>query len=300
LLAKIEERKSLAAENQKNDPKAKGGKAAPPPKKEEKAPAKGKKGEPVVDPVEEEERLRREAQEMEDKRIAALEANFNKEAELGKKGGKVLDFKPDADEQQKSQHYEWLVPMYFKLADKREAKTDVMYLSARTTCVRRTLIPNVEVLEFGEIPVLLKQTQEILVKNIGATEQTLKMEAMTPYGGFSVINALRTVKPGETKAILVQFEPFSQQIYEEDLKIFSNHTVVSVKLKGIGVRPEVKASLPDGLLSFGNVLASEQVVKTFNIKNVSGFPVKFELNSKLAGVENHSLLKPFTLIPAHG
>jgi len=52
-------------------------------------------------------------------------------------------------------------------------------------------------------------------------EQTLKMETMTPYGGFTVINALRTVKPGETKAIIVQFEPFSQQIYEEDLKIFT-------------------------------------------------------------------------------
>lgn len=175
-----------------------------------------------------------------------------------------------------------------------------MYVSARTTCVRRSLIPNVETLEFGEIPVLLKQTQEILIKNIGNVEQTLKMETMTPYGGFSVINALRTVKPGETKSIIVQFEPFSQQIYEEDLKIFTAQTMVSIKLKGIGVRPEVGISIPDGLLSFGNIIANEQQVKTFNVRNVSGFPVKFELNSKISGVENHSLLTPFTLIPAHG
>lgn len=175
-----------------------------------------------------------------------------------------------------------------------------MYVSARTTCVRRSLIPNVETLEFGEIPVLLKQTQEILIKNIGNVEQTLKMETMTPYGGFTVINALRTVKPGETKSVIVQFEPFSQQIYEEDLKIFTAQTMVSIKLKGIGVRPEVGISIPDGLLSFGNVLANEQQVKTFHVRNISGFPVKFELNSKIQGVENHSLLTPFTLIPAHG
>ena len=175
-----------------------------------------------------------------------------------------------------------------------------MHISARTTCVKRSLIPNVELLEFGEIPVLLKQTRDILIKNIGKVEQTLKMETMTPYGGFSVINALRTVKPGETKSIIVQFEPFSQQIYEEDLKIFTAQTVVSIKLKGIGVRPEVSTSLPEGLLNMGNVIANEQFMKTFNVKNVSSFPVKFELNSKIAGVDNHSLLKPFTLIPAHG
>ena len=99
-----------------------------------------------------------------------------------------------------------------------------------------------------------RQTYEILIKNIGSEDETLKMEPLTPFGGFSVLNALRTLKPGETKGIVVQFEPFSQQIYEEKLLIFSNRTLVSVQLKGIGVRPEVQLSLEDGLLSFGNVL----------------------------------------------
>lgn len=80
--------------------------------------------------------------------------------------------------------------------------------------------------------------------------------------------------------------------------IYSNHTVVSVVLKGTGVRPEVSISLEDGLLSFGNVLHNEIVEKSFSIKNVSSFPVNFELISKVSGVENKSHLKPFTLIPA--
>ena len=80
------------------------------------------------------------------------------------------------------------------------------------------------------------------------------MEPLTPFGGFSVLNALRTVKPGETKAVVIQFEPFSQQIYEEKLMIYSNHTVVSVALKGTGVRPEVTISLEEGLLSVGNLI----------------------------------------------
>ena len=36
--------------------------------------------------------------------------------------------------------------------------------------------------------------------------------------------------------------------------IYSSHTVVSIVLKGTGVRPEVSISLEDGLLSFGNVI----------------------------------------------
>ena len=64
-------------------------------------------------------------------------------------------------------------------------------------------------MEFGEIPVAFKKTQEVLLKNIGYTEETLRMEPLTPFGGFSVLNALRTIKPGETKAIVIQFEPFS-------------------------------------------------------------------------------------------
>lgn len=66
------------------------------------------------------------------------------------------------------------------------------------------------------------------------------------------------------------------------------------------MRPEVSLSLEDGLLSFGNVLVNEQVEKSFLIKNVSSFPVNFELISKVSGVENKSHLKPFTLIPAVG
>ena len=82
--------------------------------------------------------------------------------------------------------------------------------------------------------------------------------------------------------------------------IYSSHTVVSIVLKGTGVRPEVSISLEDGLLSFGNVIQNELVEKGFTIKNVSSFPVNFDLISKVSGVENKSHLKPFTLIPAVG
>jgi len=41
------------------------------------------------------------------------------------------------------------------------------------------------------------------LKNVGYHDETLRMEPLTPFGGFSVLNALRTIKPGETKAIVI-------------------------------------------------------------------------------------------------
>jgi hypothetical protein len=100
--------------------------------------------------------------------------------------------------------------LYFKQPENTDTEIKALFIEARTVTVKRTLVPNVDSLEFGEIPVAFKKTQEILLKNIGEKEETLRMEPLTPFGGFSVLNALRTVKPGETKAVVIQFEPFSQ------------------------------------------------------------------------------------------
>lgn len=113
-----------------------------------------------------------------------------------------------------------------------------------------------------------------------------------------MLNAMRTIKPGETRAIVVQFEPLAQQIYEERIVLFSDFTTVSINMKGIGVRPEVNLDPEEGLISFGNVLVGETLEKTFKIENISSFPVKFELKSEAAGVGNKKKTVPYMLIPS--
>ena len=55
----------------------------------------------------------------------------------------------------------------------------------------------------------MRVTKEILIKNVGNREETLKLQSLTPYGGFSVLNAMRPIAPGETKGVIVQFEPLA-------------------------------------------------------------------------------------------
>ena len=42
-----------------------------------------------------------------------------------------------------------------------------------------------------------------MIKNVGTKNETMRLEVLTPFGGFSVLNAMRTIKPGETKPIVV-------------------------------------------------------------------------------------------------
>ena len=58
-----------------------------------------------------------------------------------------------------------------------------------------------------------------------------------------------TIRPGETNPIMVQFEPLTQQIYEERVVIYSDSTMVSVNLKGTGVRPEITVTQTEGFIS---------------------------------------------------
>ena len=55
--------------------------------------------------------------------------------------------------------------------------------------------------------------------------------------------------------------------------------MVSVNLKGTGVRPEVTITPEEGLISFSNILLGENSERSFTIQNVSSFPVNFELVS---------------------
>ena len=79
--------------------------------------------------------------------------------------------------------------------------------------------------------------------------------------------------------------------------MFSQHTMVSVLLKGVGVRPEVKITPEDGIIAFGNAIVGETIEKTFQVENISSFPVNFNLESLVRGVENNSRKVPFNIVP---
>ena len=107
--------------------------------------------------------------------MTALEEGFNKRAVLKSMGGTVTDFDIN-EEQARTQHYSWLLPVYFRPMDSSDGdQVKTLYLEVKTTTVPKTLVTNAEVLEFGEIPVANKKIMEILIKNVGTMEETLRL-----------------------------------------------------------------------------------------------------------------------------
>jgi len=109
-------------------------------------------------------------------RLQALEDGFDRNAELKSMGGRVYDFDKE-DKSSRTQHYEWLLPVFYKSigegSDHKKMKT--FYIEARTTTVPKTLVANFETLDFGEVPVAMRVTKEILIKNVGNRDETLKL-----------------------------------------------------------------------------------------------------------------------------
>jgi len=64
--------------------------------------------------------------------------------------------------------------------------------------------------------------------------------------------------------------------------------MVSVLLKGTGVQPKVEITPEEGLLTFQNIFVGENSERSFEIENVSKFPINFKLESIADGVENIS------------
>lgn len=97
LAARLEARKKQAAEAAPVEAKGKGGKGAPAAKEAPpaKAAAKGKGGPTAEEEAAEAERVKREAELAEQRRIEECERNFDRHGELLTMGGKVADFDRD-------------------------------------------------------------------------------------------------------------------------------------------------------------------------------------------------------------
>jgi hypothetical protein len=76
--------------------------------------------------------------------------------------------------------------------------------------VNRLLTSDVSEIDFGELAVSSRALREIVLTNVGHIPAPIRMDPLPPFGGFSVLNAMRTIESGESKTVVVEFEPNNQ------------------------------------------------------------------------------------------
>lgn len=262
---------------------------------------------------EQEERLAREEEEA--RRVAEAESQFDLPRELAKLGGKMEDFEVEGFQ---SQHYSWLIPCFFKPADEPETARSTMYLEVTSVTTSKILIADKSEINFGEIAVGFRKVEELLITNLGKTQADLSMDLLPLLGGFNVLNALKSIPPGKTRNVVLQFEPYNQQEfksshtkqlfdeattnedYRQTLTIRSGQSSISVRLKGSSVKPEVTVNPADGLLDMGATLPNERLEKSFEVRNASNFALDFDLKLLSSGIRRTDGQQAFMFIPSKG
>jgi hypothetical protein len=75
-------------------------------------------------------------------------------------GGKLFTFGD-------TQHYQWLLPIYFKQKDYSDVSAEVNFLEVTTTSIAEVLSIDCREVDFGEIAVGSRAVREVAITNHG-------------------------------------------------------------------------------------------------------------------------------------
>lgn len=248
---------------------------------------------------EEEERLLKEIEEKKEQRIKT----FNKKEELKHFGAECI-FKDI--ENDRSSHWKFIIPLFYRThVEKGEITSNQVnlkasFLEVHTTCVEKILVFDKTEIDFGEVSVQNRKTVNLVLTNNSDKVAKLKQKPLILTNCFSIVNAIRDIPPHSSFNFIVEFIPLKDLPYYDEFTVYTNEQTSTVKLKGIGVQPEVETSVKDGILFMGNSVMNNTLEKTFDIINKSNFKINFNLTSLKSGKKNISGLKPFCYVPFCG
>lgn len=276
--------------------------------KKKKAPEKPKKEEKKLDPkkdkkqIEEEElrkkaereRLEREKEEALAKRVQ----EFDKVKELELFGATIESF-DETTELAKSEHSKFVIPIFYKnLSSKGQLKK--AFVEVKTTCVEKLLVFDKSEINFGEVSVKTRKTVNLTLQNKSDKAVDVQMRPLIVSNCFQIINAVREIPPNSSYNFIVEFYPLRDLPYYEDFIVYTNDTVSSIRLRGIGVQPEVSVNIENNVFFMGNTMVNNILEKSFIITNKSTFNINFEIKVLKSGKKNNSGYKPFCFIPYKG
>ncbi|XP_045912230.1 cilia- and flagella-associated protein 74 isoform X3 [Micropterus dolomieu] len=209
---------------------------------------------------------------------------------------------------------------------------NTLYLKLQCPVVQPPLVVisnnGLNIIDFHQVAVGEKVIKRFVVQNISKESLDLRSSVLDIHGPFSLLNALRCIRPGEKHTLALAFSPSLGKKYCETLEVHSQKMTLEMTLCGEGVVTAVTSSHPGGLLDFGYVLEKESTSQVLKLQNRSAVAVGFRvllaslspsepqggadkvavllasyINSQVqptVGTQNYSGLSVFSVVPIEG
>ncbi|KAK5894290.1 hypothetical protein CesoFtcFv8_010998 [Champsocephalus esox] len=132
-------------------------------------------------------------------------------------------------------------------------------------------------IDFHQVAVGEKMIKRFTVQNISKESLDLRSSVLDVHGPFSLLNALRCIRPGETHTLVLAFSPSLEKKFSETLEVRCQKMTLEMTLRGEGVLPAVTCSHPGGLLDLGYVLEKESTSHVLKMQNSSAVAVGFRV-----------------------
>jgi hypothetical protein len=281
-------------DKKKKDPKAADKKKTPDTNTKKTADVKKTKQQ-----LEEEEKKKKEMGEMalreQEERVAKRIQDFDREKELKLLGAEFLAFDEELEDMGKSEHWKFMIPLYFK-NQKGIKKT---FLEVNTSCIEQILQFENEELNFGEVSVKTRKLMTITLTNRSHKAVDIKMKPLIISNCFAAVNAVREIPSSGSLSFTIEFFPLKDSPYLDEFSVYTNETQATILLRGKGVSPEVSINT-DRVMFLGNSVANNTLEKTFEITNLSAFTVNYEIKILKTGKKNKTGAKSFCFSPYKG
>uniref|UniRef100_A0A674PN85 Calcium channel, voltage-dependent, L type, alpha 1D subunit, b n=1 Tax=Takifugu rubripes TaxID=31033 RepID=A0A674PN85_TAKRU len=194
---------------------------------------------------------------------------------------------------------------------------NTLYLKMWCPAVRPPLvvtsnIPH-NIVDFDRVIVGEKVIKRMTIQNICQDSLDLRSSLLDLNGSFSLLNALRCLKPGQKHTLVLAFRPSQEKKYCERLDVHAHTMTLAVVLQGEGVVPAVTCSHQGGILDFGYVLEKESTSQVLKLQNGSLVTVGFRVQlaslcpslsedeaDSVTGTQNYSGMGVFRVTPAEG
>ncbi|XP_060787631.1 cilia- and flagella-associated protein 74 [Neoarius graeffei] len=175
---------------------------------------------------------------------------------------------------------------------------NTLYLELRCPAVRPALVvisdKGVTTINFNQVAIGHKVLKKVTVQNICSEYVKLKSSLLDLNGPFSVLNAMRGIKPGETHTVLLAFMPALVKKYREILEVSCSKMTLAFTLCGEGTEPLITCTYEGRIMDFGYVLEKQSTSQILTLQNTSTLLVQFRvlLDSLSPSKQNDTRLLP--------